>query len=90
VQWQTQYQDEQLLAFIEIDTVDALYGDAVKQDEFWQHDIAVSYAFRETMSVYGGVRNVTDEQPFITNFGYPASPRGRYFYLGLNMSFGGF
>lgn len=88
VQWQTQYQDEQLLAFVEIDTVDALYGDAVLQDEFWQHDIAVSYAFKERLSVYGGIRNVTDEEPFITNFGYPASPRGRYFYLGLSMGLG--
>ncbi|MFK7829486.1 MAG: TonB-dependent receptor [Congregibacter sp.] len=89
VQWQTQYQDEQLLAFVEIDTFESLYGDSVMQDEFWQHDIAVSYAFKEQLSVYGGVRNVTDENPFITNFAYPASPRGRYFYLGLSMGFNG-
>ncbi|WP_439106044.1 TonB-dependent receptor domain-containing protein [Congregibacter sp.] len=90
VQWQTQYQDEQLYAYLEIETAETLYGPSVVQDEFWQHDIAVTYAFKETMSVYGGVRNVTDEEPFITNFGYPASPRGQFFYLGLNMSFGGF
>ena len=90
VQWQTQYQDEQLLAFVEIDDADALYGPSVVQDEFWQHDLAANFTFNETFTVYGGIRNVTDEEPFITNFGYPASPRGRYFYVGLNMVFGGF
>ncbi|MFN2329556.1 MAG: TonB-dependent receptor domain-containing protein [Chromatocurvus sp.] len=89
VQWQTQYQDEQLLDFVEIDTAQTLYGDSVTQGEYWQHDIAFNYALKDTMSVYGGVRNVTDEKPFITNFGYPASPRGQFFYLGLNMRFGG-
>ncbi|MEM1403197.1 MAG: TonB-dependent receptor [Pseudomonadota bacterium] len=90
VQWQTQYQDEQLLSFVEIDTAETLYGDSVVQDEYWQHDIAATFNVKETLSVYGGVRNITDEEPFITNFGYPASPRGRYFYVGLNMVFGGF
>ncbi|MEM9397632.1 MAG: TonB-dependent receptor, partial [Pseudomonadota bacterium] len=90
VQWQTQYQDEQLLAFVEVDDFEALYGDSVMQDEYWQHDIAATYDIQENMSVYGGVRNITDEEPFITSFGYPASPRGRYFYLGFNMAFGGF
>lgn len=90
VQWQTQYQDEQLLAFVEIDTFEELYGDSVVQDEYWQHDIAATFAIKETMSVYGGIRNLTDEQPFITNRGYPASARGRYVYLGFNMVFGGF
>ena len=60
------------------------------QDEYWQHDIAATFSIKETMSVYGGVRNLTDEQPFITNRGYPASPRGTYVYLGFNMVFGGF
>ena len=89
IQWQTQYQDEQLLDFVEIDTAQTLYGDSVVQDEYWQHDIAFRYALKDSMAVYGGVRNVTDEEPFITNFGYPASPRGQFFYLGLNMRFGG-
>ncbi|MEM8489710.1 MAG: TonB-dependent receptor [Pseudomonadota bacterium] len=90
VQWQTQYQDEQLLAFIEIDTFESLYGDAVVQDEFWQHDLAVSYNMKETMTVRGGIRNITDEEPFITGFATPTSARGRFFYLGLNVAFGGF
>lgn len=90
VQWQTQYQDEQLLSFVEIDTAETLYGSSVMQDEYWQHDIAATFNIKETLSVYGGIRNLTDEKPFITNFGYPASPRGRYLYLGVNMVFGGF
>lgn len=79
VQWQTQYQDEQLLDFVEVDTFESLYGDVVMQDEFWQHDIAFNWDVQEALSVYGGVKNVTEEEPFMTNFGYPASPRGRFF-----------
>lgn len=87
VQWQTQYQDQQLLAFVEVDTYESLYGDAVMQDEFWQHDLAFNWDIEDALSVYGGVKNVTDETPFMTNFGYPASPRGRFFYLGARYGF---
>jgi len=33
-----------------------------------------------------GVRNVTEEEPFITANTYPVSPRGRMFWMGLNLS----
>lgn len=84
VQWQSQFQDEQLLSFIEIDTYEALYGDAVMQDAFWQHDISASFQFSDELFFYGGIKNVTDEEPFITDFAYPASPRGQFVYLGVN------
>lgn len=84
VQTQSLFQDEQLLRFVEIDTAQTLYGDSVFQDAFWQHDISASYDYNDQLSFFGGVKNVTDEQPFITDFGYPASPRGRFFFLGVN------
>lgn len=84
VQLQSQVQDEQLVQFVEIDTAETLYGSDVFQDTFWQHDLAASYNFSEQINFYGGIKNITEEEPFITNFGYPASPRGRFFYVGLN------
>ena len=84
VQWQGLYQGEQLLSFVEIDTADTLYGDAVFMDAFWQHDISASFQFSDELFIYGGIKNASGEDPFITDFAYPASPRGRFFYLGLN------
>ncbi len=86
VGWQTQYQDEQLLQFVEVETYEALYGEAVMMDETYVHDINFTYQFDDEVMVYGGINNISDEQPFITNVGYPASVRGRYFFFGVNFS----
>ena len=84
VGWQSQFMDEQLLRFVEIDTAATLYGPSVVQDEFWQHDLTASYAYSDNILIYGGIKNLTEEKPFITNFAFPASPRGRFFYLGVD------
>ena len=84
VQLQSQVQDEQLLRFVEIDTAETLYGNSVFQDTFWQHDIAATYSYGDNLRFYGGIKNITEETPFITDFGFPASPRGRFFYVGFN------
>ena len=81
---QSQYQGEQLLRFVEIDTAQSLYGDDVFQDAFWQHDLSVSFDYSDQLRLYGGIRNFTDEEPFITDFAYPASPRGRFLFIGAN------
>ena len=74
--WQSQYQDTQLLNFLEIETAEALYGSVVFQDEFWQHDINARWYMNDQTMIYGGVRNITDEVPFITERAFPASARG--------------
>jgi iron complex outermembrane receptor protein len=35
------------------------------------------------MSVYGGVNNVTDEEPYSTQLAWPVGPRGQFFFLGV-------
>ena len=59
VGWQSQYLDEMLLSFLEIETAETLYGDIVIMDETWLHDLNVSYVVSEGMTLHGGVRNVT-------------------------------
>ena len=94
VAWQTQYMDEQGVTGVEIENVsgygdcgnNCLYGPEVIMDEFWQHDISASFILTDEIRIYGGIKNITDEQPFATEFAYPASPRGRFFFLGLNFS----
>ncbi|MEM1262068.1 MAG: TonB-dependent receptor [Pseudomonadota bacterium] len=82
--WQAQFLDEQLVQFLEIETARSLYGDVVFQDPTWIHDFSANYAVNDELLIYGGIRNVTDEQPFLTNLAYPASARGRFFFVGVD------
>lgn len=84
--WQSRYQDAQGLADVEVETADFVYGPAGFSDDFWAHDLTANFAFSDTLQIYGGVINVTDEEPFITETAWPVSPRGRSLFLGLNWS----
>ena len=82
--WQTQYIDSMLYGGIEVETALSLYGPTVFQDDFWRHDFNARYLMSDELMIYGGVKNVTDEQPFITQNAFPASPRGTFFFLGVD------
>lgn len=82
---QSQYVDEMLLGFLEIQTARSLYGDSVFMDDMWIHDLSFSYDIDDSLQVYGGLNNVTDEKPFITNYAYPVSAVGRYAFFGFNV-----
>ena len=82
--WQSLYQDSQALNDVEIETAILDFGPAGFADEFWSHDLSVSWDVNDGLRIFGGVNNVTDEIPFITEIAYPVGPRGRYFFLGLN------
>jgi len=82
VSFQSQYLDEMLLSFVEVETAETLYGDIVIMDETWIHDLSASYIFNDEITLYGGVRNLSEEDPFGTDRAFPASPRGRMFFLG--------
>ncbi|MEO0972608.1 MAG: TonB-dependent receptor, partial [Pseudomonadota bacterium] len=82
--WQSQYIGDMLFAGIEVEAADALYGPAARQDGTWLHDISGAWNPTESLRVYGGVRNLFDVEPFITNNAFPASPRGRFLFLGVD------
>lgn len=82
--WHTLYQDEQALRAVEIEDYQVNYGDAGIASEVWVHDISGSWDFDERWQLYGGVNNLTDEEPFITEQAWPVNPRGRYFFLGVS------
>ena len=87
VNYRLQYQDEQGLRGVEIETVDQVYGPAGIADAITIHDINASYIFADRYRVYGGVNNLTDEVPFITEFAYPVNPLGRFYFVGLQADF---
>ena len=82
VAFQSQYLDEMLLGTVEIETADTLYGKKVYMDETWIHDISASYTYSDEITIYGGIRNLSEEDPFMTENAFPASPRGRMIFLG--------
>jgi outer membrane receptor protein involved in Fe transport len=84
VGWQSQFLDEMLYGGIEVETAQTLYGSSVFQDATWTHDINASYLINDELMVYGGIKNLTDEKPFITENAFPASPRGTFFFVGLD------
>jgi len=84
VGWQSQFLDEMLVRFVEIETARSLYGDAVFQDAFWQHDINARWQANDNMTIYGGIKNLTNEEPFVTDRGFPASARGPFYFVGLD------
>ena len=70
------------LIILEVETAEALYGDIVLMDETWIHDINASYIVNDELTVYGGINNLTQEDPFMTTMAFPASPRGRMIFVG--------
>ena len=80
--WQSQYLDDMLVSFVEIETARTLYGDAVFMKETWIHDLSARYTYSDQITIYAGIKNLTQEDPFDTDRAFPASPRGRMLFLG--------
>ena len=88
--WTTAYLSQQTLTYedgIEIETALANYGEAAfTDDDTYIHDIRGSYVWDDNLTFFGGVNNITDEEPYSSERAYPVSPLGRYGYLGLTYS----
>ena len=63
----------------------ARFGDNAIADETYILDLSATYDVADDISVYGGVQNLTDEEPFATNEGFPVSARGRYVFAGVRL-----
>ena len=84
VGWQSQYLGEMLLGVggAEIETYETLFGPSLMLDETWIHDLNARYVVNDGLTVYGGINNVTQTNPFISENAFPATPRGRVIFLG--------
>ena len=82
--WLSLYQDSQTLSDVEIETVSFEFGPNGFSGDFWSHDLSAAWDFNDNLRIFGGVNNITDEIPFLTESAYPVGPRGRYFFLGVN------
>ncbi|MEM1261016.1 MAG: TonB-dependent receptor [Pseudomonadota bacterium] len=81
-QWQSRYTGKQLLPFANNESFLQTFGPSVEIDATWVHDLTGAFQLNDRWRFTGGVRNLNDERPFITEIAYPASIRGRYFFVG--------
>ena len=87
--WSTNYLGKQTLHYeggVEIETAVENYGPGVFTDGTTLiHNARLSYSTGE-LSVFGGVNNLTNESPYVTERAFPVSPIGRFFYVGAKIS----
>ena len=83
VGFQTSYQSKQSVDEIE-DVLAGQFGDAGFFDETFIFDVNASYEMNDQFTVYGGVNNIADKDPFSTQTAWPVGPRGRFVFLGVN------
>lgn len=79
--YQARYIGNQALRLVETNTIAAI--DNSQSGVLWVHDLSANYDFSDRYSFYGGVQNVTDEEPFATQPSFPTGTRGRYFFFGV-------
>lgn len=77
---QTSYLGEQSVD--EIENIED-YGDDAFFDEIYILDANASYEYSDQLTLYGGVNNIADEEPYATQTAWPVGPRGRFFFFGV-------
>ncbi len=91
--WSTTYLDSQGLRAVEIEDVVGNGGQNFYTPEnglssnAFIHDISFTYDLNDTVDIYGGVNNVFDRNPFVTEQAFPVSPVGTFFFLGARATY---
>ena len=86
--YRLQYIGEQAKAIaIQIERIDSEFGPDGYAKATWVHDIAASFDLDDRFQFYGGVNNLTNQEPFISSSAYPVSGMGRYYFVGARAKF---
>ncbi|MGB3805748.1 MAG: TonB-dependent receptor [Erythrobacter sp.] len=90
VTWSTSYLDAQGLRAVEIEETGDTGEDTFSfengfSDDVFIHDVSFRVEASEMFDVYGGINNIFDRKPFVTEQAYPVSPVGTFFYLGATV-----
>jgi len=71
-----------------IEANEAASFDNARTGILWMHNLSASYTFSDRYRLYGGIHNITNEQPFATQPNFPTGLRGRYVSLGFTATLG--
>lgn len=85
--WQARYWGEflEITPRLQIENVDNFEN--AWAGEMWRHDFSGAFELNDQVRIYGGVNNVFEEQPIISDFSYPVGIVGREYFIGVNASF---
>ena len=76
-----------LASIIQIERIEAEFGAAGFAKDYWIHNLSFALDATERMTFYGGINNLTDEEPYLASSAYPVSGVGRSFFLGVTTRF---
>jgi len=87
--WSGRYEGDQLLPGVSNNDLanDPDFIDRTDTGSSLAHDITASWYAKEDFEIYGGVRNLLDDEPFFASLSRPVGPRGRFFFIGANKTF---
>lgn len=90
--WSTTWLDRQGLRSVEIENVGPTGTDTFSPEnglasDTFIHDASFNYEASDNFTVYGGVNNIFNKKPFITEQAFPVSPVGTFFFLGVRASY---
>jgi outer membrane receptor protein involved in Fe transport len=69
---------------IEIERINTEFGPAGFAPDYWIHNVNFNVDILEDrFSVYGGVNNLTNAQPYLSSSAYPVSGMGRFYFIGI-------
>ena len=85
VSLRSQYLSEMALTGA-IETAVQNFGPDIFTDEFMSHNLSGNWDYSSNVRLYGGISNLTDEKPYVTERSYPVSPVGRAYYVGINVA----
>lgn len=70
-------------AAIQIERIATEFGDAGFAPTYFIHGLSFNFDIFKDSSIYGGVNNLTNAQPYISSSAYPVSGLGRLLFLGV-------
>ena len=84
--WNGRYEDSQLLTglFNQQFNGNPFFADPSTTGDSWIHDFNFNVDVSEKLSIYGGLNNAFDREPYLGSLSRPAGPRGRFGFLAVN------
>ena len=76
------YFEAMALRGVEIERLETQFGPAGLSKDTFIHSLNASYTFDQGLEIFGGINNLTNTRPFITERAFPTSPVGRSFFVG--------
>jgi iron complex outermembrane receptor protein len=72
---------------IQIERIATEFGPAGFAPDYWIHNIAVNFDISDRFTLYGGVNNLDNAEPYVSSSAYPVSGMGRFIFAGVRANF---